>query len=225
MSSSVTSRRFPALRTLTVDDVEVMVMPPSPTGSTKMAASKPLIDPNLVKPSAVESLGGARQTKGAPMSSSAMKAAQERPPFRPCNPTEAKETITELRHGYVGIHSPYDLAHKLQEIERAEANKHIISDAVYMPNAWSQARKTIEINYFLNSPDAETIEAERRYAPRHATPRRLPRHRHAARRMPRSLVGLFAWPVCALYRYIQDKAQRNMIEYYRRLRPNAGPMS
>ena len=105
---------------------------------------------------------------------------KERPPFRPCNPTEAKETITEIRHGYVGIHSPYDLAHKLGEIERANANQSIISDDTYMPNAWSEARKAIEINYFLNSPDSETIEAERRY--------------------------------------IQEKAQRNMVEYYRRLR-------
>ena len=59
-----------------------------------------------------------------------------------------------------------------------------IIGGVYLPNAWSQARKSIEINYFLNSPDAETIEAERRY--------------------------------------IQEKAQRNMVEYYRRLRPSGG---
>ena len=52
----------------------------------------------------------------------------------------------------------------------------------YNPNAWPKARKALEINYFLNSPDAETLEAERRY--------------------------------------IQDKAQRNMVEYYRRLRPH-----
>lgn len=183
-SSSVISRRFPALRTLTSEDVEVMVVPPSPTSPKKATASgKPLLDPNVVKPSVVDSLGGA---KGAakPAAASSSKPRKERPPFRPANPSEAKETITSLRHGYVGIHSPYDLAHKLAEIERAEANRNIISEDVYMPTAWAQARKSIEINYFLNSPDAETIEAERRF--------------------------------------IQEKAQRNMVEYYRRLRPS-GP--
>ena len=53
--------------------------------------------------------------------------------------------ITDVAHGYVGIHSPYDLAHKLEMIERAEANKHIIG-GIYCPNAWSQARKQIEVN-------------------------------------------------------------------------------
>ena len=172
-SNSVTSRRFPALRTLTVDDVEVMVMPAAAAQTKKSGA--PMVDGNATKTDS-------SQATKKPVSSSA-RPPVERPPFRPCNPTEAKETITELRHGYVGIHSPYDLSHKLQEIERAEANAHIISPDVYMPNAWSQARKAITINYFLNSPDAETIEAERRY--------------------------------------IQEKAQRNMVEYYRRLRPNA----
>ena len=153
-----------------------MVMPAaasSPT-STKKGASGHLIDPNVVKPSAVGSL----ETKPAP--APVRKKPVERPPFRPCNPVEARESITEKTHGYVGLHSPYDLAHKLQMLEREQAQGLVIGGA-YNPNAWSKARKAIEINYFLNSPDAETIEAERRY--------------------------------------IQEKAQRNMVEYYRRLRP------
>ena len=163
-SSSVTSRRFPALRTLTVDDVEVMVMPPSAgSKSPKKAATaeggKPLMNPNVVKPSAVESLGGAQRSAKA---ASSVPRPIERPPFRPCNPRQARESISDVQHGYVGIHSPYDLAHRLEAMERAEANKHVVSAEVYYPTAWSQARKQIEINYFLNSPDAETIEAERR---------------------------------------------------------------
>ena len=43
-----------------------------------------------------------------------------------------------------------------------------------------KAKQSVQVNYYLNSPDAETIEAERRY--------------------------------------IQDKAQRNMIEYHRKAR-------
>ena len=59
-SGSVTSRRFPALRTLTVDDVEGMVVPGASSPKAKAAATatgKHLFDPNLVKPSAVEGIG------------------------------------------------------------------------------------------------------------------------------------------------------------------------
>eukprot|EP00966_Prymnesium_polylepis_P328012 7383827-Prymnesium_polylepis.2 len=34
---------------------------------------------------------------------------------------------------------------------------------VFVPNAPAQAREQVKVNYFLTSPDAETIEAERRY--------------------------------------------------------------
>jgi hypothetical protein len=179
-NSSLTSRRFPALRTLTAEDVEVMVMPAaSPSSAAKKAAPAEgvTLDANVGKPTALGSLDA--QKKPAP-AAAARRPQKERPPFRPCNPKEARDTITERAHGYVGLHSPYDLAHKLQMLEREQAHKLVIGGA-YNPNAWSKARKALEINYYLNSPDAETLEAERRY--------------------------------------IQDKAQRNMVEYYRRLRP------
>ena len=157
-----------------------MVAPPSPPKAKPPPNDDArLFDPNVVKPNALNSLGTSTGLP-KPVSTMQTKPRKERPPFRPCNPIEARDTITEERHGYVGLHSPYDLAHKLQMLERAEAQKHVIG-GVYNPNAWSKARKAIEVNYFLNSPDAETIEAERRY--------------------------------------IQEKAQRNMVEYYRRLRP------
>ncbi len=169
--SSLSSRRFPALRSLTAEDVEVMVMPQpsSPKKSTKPPASA---------------------TKAAATASSAVKApaagkgrdraapkTRDRPPFRPCNPVEARNAITQERHGYVGLHSPYDLAHRLEMLERQEAQKHVIG-GVFVPNAPAKAKEAVKVNYYLNSPDAETIEAERRF--------------------------------------IQDKARRNMLEYYRR---------
>lgn len=181
-SSSLTTRRFPALRTLTAHDVEVMVMPaptPSPRKATR-AEGTHLFDPNLVKPSAGVGVSSPPKQTSPGTSAPSSSPRKARPPFRPCNPKEARESITELRHGFVGLHSPYELAHKLQMLERAEAQKLIIGD-VFRPNAWSKARRAIEVNYFLNSPDAETIEAERRY--------------------------------------IQEKAQRNMVDYYRRSRP------
>ena len=125
-----------------------------------------LFDANLVKPTAVNSLGtkatAASPTKKKTGGVGAGSSLQQRPPFRPCNPKEARETITVVRHGYVGMNSPYDLAHRLQMLEREEAEKHVLGGA-YNPNAWSKAREDIKVNYFLNSPDAETLEAERRY--------------------------------------------------------------
>jgi hypothetical protein len=237
-SNSITSRRFPALRTLAADDVEVMVMPPA-SAKKQNAESKPLFDPNVVKPSAVGSLGAARPAKAeAAAAASSGRAMRQRPPFRPCNPTEAKETITEIRNGYVGIHSEYDRAHTLELEERKDAEEHVIG-GLYCPSAWSQARKQIEINYFLNSPDAETIEAERRYAPSRrasehmrgcarAAPRapllvseRTSGARHPARRRHSNCLCCVR-PLAR--RYIQEKAQRNMVEYYRRLRPTGPPL-
>ena len=190
-SSSLTSRRFPALRTLTAEDVEVMVMPQqqalaspgkkAPSG----AKDNSLFDANLVKPTAVNSLGtrapAAAPTKRKPAVGAGSSSTRQRPPFRPCNPAEARDTITVERHGYVSMLSPYDLAHRLQMLEREEAEKHVLGGA-YNPNAWSKARDDIKVNYFLNSPDAETLEAERRY--------------------------------------IKDKAARNMVDYYRRMHAN-----
>jgi len=178
-TSSLTFRRFPALRTLTAEDVEVMVMPPAASpGKTKAdGTTEHLFDPNLVKPSAVGSLGSARAPKAGGVGTGTARMGP-RKPFCPCNPSEARDTITLERHGYVGLHSPYDNAHRLQLLEHDVHEKGVIGGP-YDPNAWSKARKAIEVNYYLNSPDAETIEAERRY--------------------------------------IREKANRNMVEYYRRM--------
>ena len=78
----------------------------------------------------------------------------------------------------MSLHSPYDLAHRLSIMERAEAQKGVLAGP-WGPTGGAKGREGIRVNYYLNSPDAETIEAERRY--------------------------------------IQDKANRNMVEYYRRM--------
>jgi len=156
-------------------------MPPASPGKSKVdgTTDSHLFDPNLVKPSAVSSLGSARAPKaGGVGGTGAARIVAPRKPFCPCNPSEARDTITLERHGYVGLHSPYDNAHRLQLLEHDEHEKGVLGGP-YDPNAWSKARKAIEVNYFLNSPDAETIEAERRY--------------------------------------IREKANRNMVEYYRRM--------
>ena len=198
--SSITSRRFPALRALTSDDVEVMALPPRPSPekrAQKAAAAgekSRLFDPDLVKPSAVSNLspiagaragataGGSMQASSAGGKKSKPKAAvplADRPPFRPCNPTGAREAITLSKTGFVGMHSPFDLGYRQRQKERQEAATRR-GGGTFLPPSGQQAKDDTRVNYFLNSPDAETIEAERRY--------------------------------------VQEKAARNMVEYNRRMR-------
>jgi hypothetical protein len=158
-----------------------MVMPPPGSKQPKQQqhGEKPLFDPNLVKPSAVSSLSKPqRKGGGASWAAGGGASSDSRPPFRPCNPKEARLKITEERHGYVGLHSPYDIAHRIAVLERQEAQKRVLG-GTFNPSSASQARKEIQVDYYLNSADAETIAAERRY--------------------------------------IKDKANRNMVEYYRRM--------
>jgi hypothetical protein len=164
-SSSLTSRRFPALRQLTSEDVEVMVIQQKTgTAKSKGGEATGLFDTNTVKPSAARSL-----ETGKPLSArgGAGKPRDEKPkpPFRPSNYMEAREEISlgkERERGYVGIHSPYDMAHRIQLLEREENQKRIIGPK-YDPPSGPKAREVLKINYYLNSPDSETLEAERRY--------------------------------------------------------------
>ena len=132
-SSSITSRRFPALRALTQDDVEVMALPPKPTPERRAAKAaattsvrERLFDPDLVKPSAVSNLspmasvragvGAGGSLEGSadamPKKKKAAKPLADRPPFRPNNPTQAREAITLEKTGYVGMHSPFDMGYR-----------------------------------------------------------------------------------------------------------------
>ena len=54
------------------------------------------------------------------------------------------------------------MAHRMLMKEREEANRRMLAGN-FEPSAWAEARKDIQVNYFLNSPDAETIEAEKWY--------------------------------------------------------------
>jgi len=176
--SSVTSRRFPALSSLTADDVEVMVMKVPEKGASSRASSKGtssdahLFNPNLVKPSAVASLS----SPGKPASSAktgmpAVKAKGEvgpRPPFVPCNPSQARDKISlglggeKTTTGFVGMHSPYDSAHRMQMAEREDATIAQIG-GVFVPASAARAKAQVAVNYYLNSPDAETLEAEKAF--------------------------------------------------------------
>ena len=173
-TSSITSRRFPALRGLSEDDVEVMALPPRPTADRKAkqaAAGKGnrLFDPDLVKPSAVTNLSpmtGARaglDAGGSTTSKASPKKQQDpRPPFRPTGKKQGRDTISVEHTGFVLMHSPYDMGFRQRQQERLAANNMRLAGGFHPPSL-SGAKSDVSVNYFLNSPDAETIEAERRY--------------------------------------------------------------
>ena len=198
--SSMTSRRFPALRALTNEDVEVMVMAeqkksPSP-GKSKASspgASSRLFAQDLVKPAATAELVAAATRPGGTglnVSGGAASAAtpspfanaasqKQQPPFRPSNRFSAREAITLEKTGFVAMYSPFDMGWRQRQRERLEAQKLRVGGTFQPPSA-ADAKAMVGVNYYLNSPDAETIEAERRY--------------------------------------IQEKAARNMQAFHRKLR-------
>ena len=175
-TSSITSRRFPALRGLTADDVDVMALPQRPTPDRKAkpaAAGKGsrLFDPDLVKPSAVTNLSpmaGARSGLDAgraiggsttSKASSPKKEQEPRPTWRPGGKTH-HSLVPE--NGYVMIHSPFDMGFRQRQQERLAAASMRLAGGFHPPSA-SQAKGDVSVNYYLNSADAETLEAERRY--------------------------------------------------------------
>ena len=177
--SSVSSRRFPSLAHLTSDDVDVIVMP-SPADSRPKRRAKAakaatsgggahLIDPELVKPSAVASLssskGGGSSKAAAPAAAvkQTKPAPAKRPPFKPNACSEARDGITVQKHGYVGMYSPFDQAHRQAIAEQQRAKALNISDRTFVPASASSAKAAVAINYYLNSPDSETLAAERAF--------------------------------------------------------------
>ena len=187
-TSSITSRRFPALRGLTADDVEVMALPQRPTPDRKAKGKgNRLFDPDLVKPSAVTNLSpmaGARSgldagraVAGSTTSKAPSPKKQDpRPPFRPTGAKQGRESITVERHGFVLMHSPFDMGFRQRQQERLAATNMRLAGGFHPPSL-SQAKGDVSVNYYLNSADAETLEAERRYIQekvRAATPSRRP---------------------------------------------------
>lgn len=124
------------------------------------------------------------------------RVLEPRPPFSPCNPSEARSTITFQRRGhenhshmnytndpwrfeqfwaqtpsdgpynassnnaYVNASSPAWLKRRYQTAERLmKKDKRAVIDPSarcnYNPSSHSDAKKTTQIAYFLNSPDAE----------------------------------------------------------------------
>ena len=243
-TSSITSRRFPALRGLTADDVEVMALPQRPTPDRKAKGKgNRLFDPDLVKPSAVTNLSpmaGARSgldagraVAGSTTSKAPSPKKQDpRPPFRPTGAKQGRESITVERHGFVLMHSPFDMGFRQRQQERLAATNMRLAGGFHPPSL-SQAKGDVSVNYYLNSADAETLEAERRYIQekvRAVTPSRRPSppapapppspESHSCSSCPAHACSCAH--ACAFLTVRQ--ARRNMIDYNRRMRTQLAAM-
>lgn len=157
------ARRFPALANLTEGDVDIVVLKKSPSvaASSRLGSSKQLFSKDTIKQ--VEELtkrpeGVQRQNRAAAALATAASAAQTRPPFSPANPAEARASIANK--GFVSVYSPFDMAHRAQMAEREESLRLRVGPD-FVPTSGPRGRETVVVNYFLNSPDAETIAAER----------------------------------------------------------------
>jgi len=166
--SSIASRRFPALANLTADDMAVVVVE-APAARTEGGGSSRLLGPDTVKSGEVEALtrrrGGepAAPAKPRPDRAAAAAAAAnakrlELPPFRPCNPQQARERLTVK--SFVSVYSPYDMAHR-KEMEARAASKAGMVGPAFIPTTGARGKEVAVVNYYLNSPDAETIAAEK----------------------------------------------------------------
>jgi len=83
-------------------------------------------------------------------------------PFSPINPWQSREAITDWREGYVLMRSPFDAAQVREREERARSVAMRRAGA-FLPSSGAKAKTSIRVNYFLNSPDTETLEAEQQY--------------------------------------------------------------
>lgn len=139
-------------------------MPPDDPDTTSRKSGTAVSCKSSASFSSAKSGKPAEKPAAKPASSQAQPKRQGvvRPEWRPCNPSEARADITEREHGYVGMYSPYNRAHMLMMQDQRASNAACLAGE-FVPCAYQQAKDIVKINYYLNSPDAETIEAERRY--------------------------------------------------------------
>lgn len=158
--TSMSARRFPALRDLRDEDVAALVLAERKARATRAYNAKPpmtssprrtrrLTDsPDLDKVSPRSALVGAGGSEGRPV----LKKA---PPFSPANPFKARDDITRAGKNsqFASVGTPYDV-----EVFRYIPNEEILP---FVPASAAEAKKKVAVNYYLNSPDAETQEVER----------------------------------------------------------------
>lgn len=63
---------------------------------------------------------------------------------------------------FVNVYSPFSAAHDQEMADRAESEARMVGPK-FVPTSGPRGREGVRVNYFLNSPDAETIAAEKEF--------------------------------------------------------------
>lgn len=81
--------------------------------------------------------------------------------FYPVNPSQAKETAKRPdSECFIGIATPYDAHHADFVEDKTSDEARRINKAAFCPTSTSQARDAIRVDYYLNSVDTQTKQAE-----------------------------------------------------------------
>lgn len=157
--TSLTARRFPALRNLPDADVAQLVM-----NSPRARLPFPLLETHMKR----------SRDRGDDSGTSGSKADRPRTaqdatlsfgkkvPFSPCNPSLAKHAITRKGNIFVGSSSPYD-ADREEFLNRKDFDESKrLGPSPFAPNSASQAKTMISVNYYLNSPDTYQLHSDRK---------------------------------------------------------------
>ena len=164
--TSLTARRFPALRNLPDEDVAQLVV-----NSPRARLPFPLLETHL---HSRERTGAGATASGGDGSAEAIEAERakdkelkdlhmKKVPFSPCNPSLAKHAITRKGNIFVGSSSPYD-ADREEFLNRKELDESKrLGPSPFAPNSASQAKTMISVNYYLNSPDTYQLQHDRKH--------------------------------------------------------------
>lgn len=161
--TSISARRFPALREMRDEDIAALVIANKKVHNKRLLGTKPALaevvrtghDP--MQDYHVAS--SAAYPKGPHEHHNLETHGGSRPAFSPCNPSMAKDDI--LRKGedpYLGSTIPYE-----KHMTREQLRREDIDAKPFVPNSASQAKTSISINYYLNSPDDVTLQTEKEY--------------------------------------------------------------
>lgn len=83
-------------------------------------------------------------------------------PFVPVNASASREDISERHHGFVLMRTPYDAALMDERRRKAESTRKMLAGP-FVPSSAAKAKEAIRANYYMYSPDEDTISAEREF--------------------------------------------------------------
>jgi hypothetical protein len=161
--TSLTARRFPALRNLgDLDVAQLVVNSPRAKLPFPLLETHVRVRDSLTGKDSAHTRAGEGNESSSQTSEGLASEGMKKVPFSPCNPSLAKHAITRKGNIFVGSSSPYD-ADKAEFLNRKgfDESKRL-GPSPFAPNSATQAKTMISVNYYLNSPDTHQLETDRK---------------------------------------------------------------